>query len=110
MIPFFGTLVYLTDRLIPGDEEIVEGIKYIDDRILGTPPIALANAMRETLHMGNMARTSLENALEGICGKDQNKIDETLRIEKIINEMEREISVYLVKLSNTNISAENRKL
>lgn len=109
MIPFFGTLVYLTDRLIPGDEEIVEGIKYIDDRILGTPPIALANAMRETLHMGNMARTSLENALEGICGKDQNKIDETLRIEKIINEMEREISVYLVKLSNTNISAENRE-
>ncbi len=109
MIPFFDTLVYLTDRLIPGDEEIVEGIKYIDDRILGTPPIALANAMRETLHMGNMARTSLENALDGIFGKDQNKIDETLRIEKIINEMEREISVYLVKLSNTNISAGNRE-
>ena len=82
MIPFFGTLVYLTDKFIPGEEEIAEGIKYIDDRMLGTPPIALANAMKETLHMGNIVRSSLESALESIFNRDQNKIDETLRIEK----------------------------
>jgi len=109
MIPFSGTLVYLTDKFISGKEEVVEGIRYIDDRMLGTPPIALVNAMKETLHMGNMAKTSLENALGAIFDRDQDKINETLHIEKIINGMEREISIYLVKLSNTNISIENRE-
>ena len=109
MMPFSGTLVYLTDKLVSGKEEVVEGIRYVDDRMLGTPPIALVNAMKETLHMGNMARTSLENALGAIFDRDQSKINETFRIEKIINGMEREISIYLVKLSNTNISIENRE-
>ncbi len=109
MLPFVGTLVKITDRLIPGEEKVAEGIRYIDDRMLGTPPIALANAMEETIHMGNMAKLSLESALGGIFDKDQDKIDETLRLEKIINEMEREISIYLIKLSNTSISAENRE-
>ncbi|MCK9267393.1 MAG: Na/Pi cotransporter family protein [Alkaliphilus sp.] len=109
MLPFFNTFVYLTDKFISGEEEMPEGIKYIDDRMLETPPIALASAIRETLHMGNMARLSLENSLEAIFNREQKKIDETLRIEKIINGMEKEISIYLIKLSNTNISTENRE-
>lgn len=109
MIPFIGILVYLANKLIPGDDEREEGVKYIDDRILETPPIALASAMKETLHMGNVARTSLENALDGIFDRDQKKIDETFRLERIVNELEREISAYLVKLSNTNISSDNRE-
>ncbi|MDI9475218.1 MAG: Na/Pi cotransporter family protein [Natronincolaceae bacterium] len=109
MMPFSGTFVYLTDKLVSGKEEVVEGIKYIDDRMLGTPPIALVNAMNETLHMGNMAKISLESSIEAIFDRDQSKIDETLRIEQIINGMEKEISIYLVKLSNTNISIENRE-
>ena len=91
MLPFSNIFVYLTDKFISGEEEKTEGIKYIDDRMLETPPIALASAIRETLHMGNIARVSLENALDAIFDKEQSKIDDTLRIEKIINEMEKEI-------------------
>ena len=109
MIPFVGILVKLATKIIPGEEEQGEGIKYIDDRILETPSIALASAMKETLHMGNVARESLESALDGIFSKSQKKIDETFRVEKIVNEMERELATYLVKLSNTDISMENRE-
>jgi len=109
MLPFVGLLVKLANKLIPGEEEQNEGIKYIDDRILETPPIALASAMKETLHMGNVAKESLENSLEAFFNKSQKKIDETFRIEKIINEMERELSTYLIKLSNTDISSSNRE-
>lgn len=109
MLPFAGLLVKAANRFIPGEEETSEGIKYIDDRILETPPIALASAMKETLHMGNIARESLETSLEAFFDKSQKKIDETFRIEKIVNEMERELSTYLIKLSNTDISLENRE-
>lgn len=109
MLPFSGILVKLATRIIPGEDEEGEGIKYIDDRILETPSIALASAIKETLHMGNVAKDSMSNALEGILGRQQKKIDETFRLEKIVNDMERELATYLVKLSNRDISAENRE-
>ncbi|ABW19645.1 Na/Pi cotransporter family protein [Alkaliphilus oremlandii] len=109
MLPFSVLLVKLATRIIPGEDEDNEGIKYIDDRILETPSIALASAIKETLHMGNVAKDTMSNALEGILDRQQKKIDETFRLEKIVNDMERELATYLVKLSNRDISAENRE-
>ncbi|SCY65938.1 Na/Pi cotransporter family protein [Alkaliphilus peptidifermentans] len=109
LLPFAGILVSLVNKMFPGDEDSTEGIKYIDDRILETPSIALASAIKETLHMGNIARDSLENSIEGFLEANQKKIDESFRVEKIVNELEREMSTYLVKLSNTNISIRNRE-
>lgn len=109
LMPFAGVLVYLANKLFKGEEEEREGIKFIDDRILETPSIALGSAIKETVHMGNTAQESLESALEALFNNSQKNVDETLRIEKIVNEMERELSAYLVKLSNTDISLGNRE-
>lgn len=110
MLPFAGLLVKAANKLFAGEEDVREGIKYIDDRILETPSIALGSTIKETLHMGNTAKDSLENALDGFFDRSQKKINETTRIEKVVNEMERELSSYLIKLSNTNLSAENREI
>lgn len=108
-LPFAGLLVYLSKKLIPGEEDQVKGLKYIDDRILETPAIALGSAIKETLHMGNVAKESLETAMDALFSRTQKKIDETFRLEKIVNELERELAAYLVKLSNTSISTRNRE-
>jgi len=108
-LPFAGFLVYLSKKLIPGEDEQSVGIKYLDDRILETPSIALGSAIKETLHMGNVAKESLESSMEGLFTRSQKKIDETFRLEKIVNELERELAKYLVKLSNTSISSRNRE-
>ena len=110
LLPFAGLLVKIAKRIVPGEEEAAEGIKYIDERILETPSIALSSVVKETLHMGNVAKESYKNSLEALIERDYKKIEETKRIEKIVNELEREISKYLVKLSNTNISAQDREL
>ncbi len=109
LLPFGGLLVKIAKRIIPGEEDFSQGIKYIDDRILETPSIALASAIKETLHMGNVAKDSLENSVNGFFDNNQKNVDECFRIEKIVNELERELAAYLVKLSNTNISARNRE-
>lgn len=109
LLPFTGILVRMAMRIVPGEEEVNYGIKYIDYRILEAPSIATVSAIKETLHMGNVAKESLENALQAFIENNQKKIDETLKLEKIINEIEREMSGYLVKLSNTNISLDNRE-
>ncbi|WP_204402248.1 Na/Pi cotransporter family protein [Alkaliphilus hydrothermalis] len=108
-LPFAGIFVKLSKKIIPGDEEISQGIKYIDDRILETPSIALGSAIKETLHMGNVAKDSLENALAGFFDEKQKNVDECFRKEKIVNDLERDLASFLVKLSNTNISNKNRE-
>ncbi len=109
LLPFTGILIKAAFKMVPGDPDAVQGIKYIDERILSTPAIALGAAIRETLHMGNTAGQSLHAAIDSIFNIDQKKIDEVMRVERITNELEREISVYLVKLSNQNLSASNRE-
>ncbi|AOY76047.1 Na/Pi cotransporter family protein [Clostridium formicaceticum] len=109
LLPFSGLLVRAAKKIVPGEEETTRGIKYIDNRILETPSIATASAIKETLHMGNVAKESLENALDAFAKNDQKKLNETLSLEKVVNELERELSAYLVKLSNTNISQDNRE-
>ncbi len=106
-LPFAGGLVYLATKLIPdkkGEEVIVEGIKYLDDRILETPAIAVGQCIKEVLHMGNIACDSYEKSMEAFFKADEAMAHEVFRIERIINTMEREIAGYLVKLSNTALS------
>lgn len=109
LLPFTSMLIKAAFKMVPGGDEAIQGVKYIDDRILSTPAIALGAAIKETLHMGKTAGQTLHASMDAIFNKDQKKIDEVMRVERITNELEREISGYLVKLSNSNLSATSRE-
>lgn len=110
LLPFAGLIVKTAKKMVPGEEDLQEGIKYIDIRLLETPSIAMNSAMRETLHMGNTAKRTLHSALKGFFNKSEKEVMEAFKIEKVVNEIERELSAYLVKLSNTDISMKNREI
>jgi len=112
-LPFAGILVFLATRFIPekaGEAAAVEGIKYLDDRILETPTIAVGQCIKEVLHMGNTAADSYEKSMEAFFNADEAMAHEVFRIERIINSMEKEIAGYLVKLSNTALSEEHHNV
>ena len=52
--------------------------------------------------MGNLAKLSYDKAMESFMKNDIKLAKETFKIEVVINTMEREITEYLVKLSNTS--------
>lgn len=110
LLPFSGILVKIAKKVVPGEDEFIHGIQYIDNRMLETPSIAIVSVIKEALHMGNVTKKSLRNAVEGFIENNQKKIDETLKLERIVNETEREIASYLVKLSNTDLSQDNREI
>jgi phosphate:Na+ symporter len=114
LLPFAGLIVKSVNILIPITQEEKEattyGIKYLDERILETPTIALGQVVKEVLHMGNLAKISLESAIYALKNNDQKSIEKTFKIEKTINTLEREISEYLIKLSNTSIDNDDRKI
>lgn len=114
LLPFAGLIVKAVSVILPTTPDEKEastfGVKYLDDRILETPTIALGQAMKEVLHMGKLAKLSYESAIQAIRDNDMKSVEKTFKIEKTINILEREISDYLIKLSNTAIDNDDRKI
>ena len=82
------------------------GTKHIDDRVLQTPVIAVGQMVKETIRMANKAKENLQIAMEAFESNDESLINKVYENEKLINLLENEITDYLVKLSNTNLSEE----
>lgn len=55
------------------EDDDVKVVKFIDDRMIETPSIALVNVEKETLRMGEKAKESLDSAMNSIL-KNQKKI------------------------------------
>ena len=112
-LPFSGLIVKFAEKIVPEGKKPVEepqSITKLDKRMLSTPSIALESAYKECLNMGNVAMTSLTKSIDGFLNKNKEELTETFRLEKIINQMEREIIDYLVAVSNTDISLDDRVL
>ena len=113
LLPFASLLVYLANKVIPikdYEKEQALGVKYLDDRILETPSIALVQTIKEVLHMGELTRESYQKSMEAFLKPSEKTAHEVFKLEISINTLEREIASYLVKLSNTSLSAEQHTM
>ena len=101
-------------RIVPDKEDEIEEdesrvIKYIDDRMIQTPPIALASTIKEVARMGEKARDSVDYAMEGILEASSEGIEGCFKQEKSINQLQKTILNYLLKLSKAPLSEEDRE-
>ncbi len=108
--PFAFLLIKIATWIVPdgNEDEVLKATKYIDDRILETPSIALNSAIKETLHMGNFARESFVESMSALFENKEEHVYKTFEIEKTVNILERSITEYLVKLSNREITELSR--
>ncbi len=109
--PFAFILIKIAMWIIPETEEKVEEklTRFIDDRILETPTIAMKSVINEALNMGNIANESLTYAMSGLFENQPAHAQQTFILEKKVNTLERLITEYLVKLSNKDINESDRK-
>ncbi len=109
-LPFSGLIVKFAQKVIPEGKAVEASVTLtqLDKRMLSTPSIALGSAYRECLKMGDVAMTSLTKAVNGFLEKKSEDIAESFRLEKDINQMERELIDYLVAVSNSEISLDDR--
>ena len=83
-------------------------VKYIDDRMIQTPGIAVGNAFLEIKEMANYAVDSVKYATEGILNYSEEEIDKTFAMEKKVNQIQRRLLDFLVKLSKEPLSEDER--
>ncbi len=105
MFPFALYLVKIVEKLVPG-EEVGEELAtiYLDERILETPSIAIGQTNKEILRMGNIVLENLKLVHTVLIEKKYKEIENVFNTEVLINKIEKEITEYLVKLSNAPIS------
>ncbi|KUO52261.1 MAG: sodium:solute symporter [Desulfitibacter sp. BRH_c19] len=109
-LPLISVFVRLIIRIVPGSEEIKPtGPVYLDDRMLKTPGLALALATKEIIRMANLAKDNVNMAMEGFFKEDNKILDEVMRNEDIIDELEKEITRYLSKTSQKGMTSTSSK-
>lgn len=113
LLPFNKFIIKLATRLVPDnhtEDDDVKIVKFIDDRMIETPSIALVNVEKETLRMGEKSKQSLNCAMKGVLEKSEKDISSTIRKEKRINELQKMILNYLLKLSKAPLNEESREV
>ncbi|HZJ57054.1 MAG TPA: Na/Pi cotransporter family protein [Clostridia bacterium] len=98
LFPFGNILVNLSKNLVHGkkDEPDEKGLIYLDKRILETPPIAIAQILKEVNRMADMAVGNVRLAMDAFFRREQAIIDGVYKKEEIINFLNQEITHYLV--------------
>ena len=109
MFPFAKVLVKLAEIMCRTSKNKVDEdseILHLDDRILNTPSIAIASCIKEIVHLGNMSSKNLNLACEAVLSKKQESIEKIYEREEKIDNLTKAITQYLVKLCNSDITAE----
>ena len=110
LLPFNKLIIKLANKLVPdrqSEDDDVKIVKFIDDRMIETPSIALINVQKETLRMGEKSKQSLDSAMKAVLEKSDKGISETFKKEKVINELQKSILNYLLKLSKAPLNNES---
>lgn len=105
-LPFIGFLAKISTLMIRGEETHDDfQMKYIDDRVLNTPPVAIGQARRETRRMAQIALEMVEETNLFLNDGDFKRIRSLEKKEEQVDILQREILRFLVKLSQKSISA-----
>ena len=110
-LPLVGILAKLSTMAIRGrDEEMEFHLKYLDNRVLNTPPIALAQARSETRRMAQVAQEMVDETLAFLQDNDLKRLAALEKKEDLTDVLQREITNFLVSLSQTSITQESSKV
>jgi phosphate:Na+ symporter len=84
-------------------------LKFLDNRVLSTPPIALAQARSETRRMAQTAKLMLDDTLKFLQDNDLKRIPGLDKKEELTDVLQKEITDFLVALSQKSITQETSR-
>ncbi len=107
--PFSGLLSDMMKRLIPSADDPDTGPKFLDAQALATPVVALANATREVLRVGDLIERMLIRVENAFKNNDLAPLAEIEALEKSVDRLQQEVKIYLSKLGRDGLDGENAR-
>ena len=110
--PFIGALAFLVTKLIPGEDEVVKYEPlYLDEQLIKqAPSIALGNAKKELLHLGNYAAKAFDLSYDYIINSNEKVAEKGHKTEEAINTIDEKLTRYLISLSGEALSQKESEI
>ena len=106
-LPFVKWLEKITIYFVPKKAfEIDLKPRYLDRNLLNTPPVALEQTTREIIRMTGIAREAFNDAINGFVNSDRKSLIKVSAKEEAIDNLQTEITKYLVSLSTRSLDEE----
>jgi phosphate:Na+ symporter len=90
----------LPERRQPADLSVP---RYLDETTLDAPSLAITNAARETLRMGDTVETMLSQVMTAIMTNDRKLAGEVSRMDNIVDRLTEAIKLYVARLTRGSL-------
>ena len=105
-LPLSEWAAELFERMIPQREAATVGAMYLNEQTLDTPAVALGQALRETLRMGDVVAQSLRDSIVVLERNDEALMRQVITRDDLIDRLEEDIKQFLIKLGAQQLTAE----
>jgi len=108
ILPLDG-LAWLLVRFLPDEKKPVDPTapRYLDETAIDTPAVALACAARETLHMGDIVETMLQQTITAMMNDDRKLVAEISRLDDAVDRLDEAIKLYVTKVTRESLDDHN---
>jgi len=104
-LPLTKYYVKFLETVIRDREEDQEVVPVFTDRLLlDTPIAAIKAAIAETARTAGIARRMFDEVMQGFYRNDPAKLDQAERDEETLNDLQRQITEYIIELSKRPLS------
>lgn len=110
MLPLVTSMSRLCRRLVPHEDmnNATAAPRYLDNSALDTPSLALANAVRETLRLGDVVAQMLERFRLVLLG-DREQKREISRLDEEADMLHSAIKLYLAQIRQDDLGEEDSR-
>ncbi|WP_245319491.1 PhoU domain-containing protein [Mesorhizobium temperatum] len=103
MLPLLDAFSWAMRRLLPEAPIQGDGPRHLDQASLGNPAMALAGAVRETLHIGDSVTSMLQMNLEALRRNDTKLCSDIAAMDDEVDRLNEQIKLYLSELNRTTL-------
>jgi phosphate:Na+ symporter len=105
-LPFTHIAADLFTRLVPDRKTTSTGALYLNPATIDTPAVALGQALRETLRMGDIVLLSLRDSLVVLERDDERLMRQVIARDDVIDQLEEDIKQFLIRLGQQALTEE----
>jgi phosphate:Na+ symporter len=105
-LPLTKYYVRFLEKIIPERRGVKFEGEHLDRLLIETPIAAIKAATQEVIYAADVAKTMLEDSMASLMQDDRDKIDLVRRNEEKINNMQAEITQYLVEISRKDLDSD----
>jgi phosphate:Na+ symporter len=82
---------------------------YLDESAIPTPPVALACAARETLHMGDIIESMLRQSLIALKTDDRKMVTDIRKMDDAVDQLHEAVKLYVTRITRTSLTEEDSR-